>query len=170
MLTLPKFNDSKLRIADLELDPSRIARSTTEFATHELPELIRRVDVPGRLETGMDAASDAIRTAVDRLPGQRRRSPWRVWAPGIAIVGVMTVIAITGWWMARVASSAAREMDREQDEDALHRGANEALPTDPEVQHLPDDMAHDDAAHDATAHDGARPLSSLPEFGTTLPV
>jgi hypothetical protein len=128
MLTRPILTGPRVRIGDLQLDPSGIARSAGELATRDLPELVRRADVPGRIETGMDVASDAIRSAVDQIPGRRRRSPWLPVLPGLAIVGLLTVLALTSWWMVRGAAlSKARELDLAIDQDALDRAADDGM-------------------------------------------
>lgn len=128
MPTLPMTDSPRSWLARLDLDPAEITRSTTELATRDLPELIHRADVPQRLETGMDAAADAIRTAVERIPGRQRRSPRAPWVPGLALVSVLTMLAVTGWWIARsAADSRAREIDREFDEDTLERATNEGM-------------------------------------------
>jgi hypothetical protein len=123
------FSGSHVRIGDLQLDTSGIARSAEQLAKLDLPELVRRADVPARIETGMDAASDALRSAVDQIPGRRRRSPWLPWLPGIAIVGLLTVLALTSWRMVRGAAlSKSRELDLEFDQDALDHAADDGIP------------------------------------------
>lgn len=140
MLTRPTFSDSRVRIGDLELDPHGIARSAEQLAKHDLPELVRWADVPARIGTGMDAASDALRGAVEQLPGRPRRSPWLLWLPGLAIAGLLTVLALASWRMVRGAPpSKARELDLEFNQEAL-----------------------DQSAHATAAVAGARPLATAP--------
>ena len=77
----------------------------------------------------MDAASDAIHSVVERIPGRRRRSPWQSRVPGLVIVSVLVALAIGTWWFARSAAlSTEREIDLELDEDALERATDEGMP------------------------------------------
>jgi hypothetical protein len=134
MLIRSMLTSPRLWVADVDVDPSRIARSAGELATHDLPLLVRRADVPRRFETGKDAASDAIRSAVEHIPGRQRRNPWRPWVPGLTIVSVLAVLAIASWWMARNAAlSTTREVDRELDEDAVDRATSEGMPAAADV-------------------------------------
>ncbi len=134
MLTAPSLTGSRLRVPDLEIDPS-VVRSAREIVTDDLPRLVRRADVPRRFEAGMDLATGAIETAAERLPGRRRRSPWRPWAPAIAIVSVVALVGLTGWWIARrnaTSTEVAIDWDREQ--EALERATSEGMaeaPADP---------------------------------------
>jgi hypothetical protein len=155
MLTIPMVRSRKFRLADLDLDPSAITRSTTELATHDLPALVRRADVPRRIETGMDVASDAIRTAVEAMPGRRRRSSRRI-PVTLTIVGVLAMVAITGWWMAR--GAAARQMEREFDEDALDRATAEGMSGDPDALSGPDASSPNGRPPETTAAELARIL------------
>jgi hypothetical protein len=114
----------------MDPDPS-LAQSMGDLVTRDLPRLVRRVDVPGRVEAGMEVAADAIRAAAEQVPGRRHRAWWRPWAPVLAITAVVALVAVTGWWMARSSALAtARDSDREFDEDALDRATDEGMPDD----------------------------------------
>jgi hypothetical protein len=126
MLTRPKFNDG-LKAPDLSFDSS-VVRSARDLVTDDLPKLVRRADVPRRVETGVDVASGAIRSAAGQLPGRRRRSSVRPWLPAIVIVGVLAVVGLTTWWLARRnAASTAIDLDWDPDREALERATSEGM-------------------------------------------
>ncbi len=126
MLTRSKLTESKLQVAGMDLDS--IARSAGNLATHDLPKLVRKADVPRRFEDGVDVVADAIHAAARQIPGRQPQSWWRPWAPALVIVGVLALIGVTGWWMARSSAiSAADEIDRELDDEALARAASDGM-------------------------------------------
>ena len=77
------FNTSSFRIADAGIDPKAVVRSARDLSLPDPGEVLRRVDVPVHVDAAIEAASDAARGVIERLPGQRRstsagsRSWWR---------------------------------------------------------------------------------------------
>ncbi len=124
------FNTSSFRIADAGIDPKAVVRSARELSLPDPGEFLRRVDVPAHVDAAMEAASEAARGVIERLPGQRRpRSRLPILVAGVA-VGVLAVVGVATWLMhRRTAGVAARDRveDREFDRDAIDRAANEGM-------------------------------------------
>jgi hypothetical protein len=73
--------------------------------------------------------TDAIHAAAEQIPGRHSRSRWRAWTPGLVVVGVLSMIALTSLFMARSSAIAtAREIVRELEEDALEQAASRPGP------------------------------------------
>ena len=124
------FNTSSFRIADAGIDPNAVVRSARDLSLPDPGELLRRVDVPAHVDAAMEAASDAARSVIERLPGQRRRRRrLPILVAGVS-VGVLAAVGVAAWLMRRRAASvAARDLveDREFDRDSHDRAANEGM-------------------------------------------
>jgi hypothetical protein len=123
MLSTPTFNPSKV---DLDLS---FARSAGDLVTHDLPRLVRKADVPHRVEAGVDAVADAARSALDQLPGRRQHRS-RSMGTALVFAGLLALLAATGLLMVRMSTIAtARRLDRELDEEALERATTDGMAT-----------------------------------------
>jgi hypothetical protein len=93
-------------------------------------DLLRRADVPGRVDTAMDTAAEVARAVIEQLPGQRKRRRPPVLLAGI-VVGALAVTGVTAWWMrrsaARLEARRLAEEERELDLAALDRAADEGM-------------------------------------------
>lgn len=129
MLTRSKLTGSRFQVPDVDLDA--FTRSAGDLATRDLPGLIRKADVPRRFEAGVDIVADAMHAAAEQIPGRKPRSRWRPFAPAFVIVGVMALIGVTGWLVARSsATTTAREIDAELDEEATMRATTDGMAND----------------------------------------
>jgi hypothetical protein len=130
------FNTSSLRIADAGIDPKAVVRSARDLSLSDAGGLLRRVDVPAQFDAAMEAASEAARSVVERLPGRRRRRRrLPVLVAGVSIV-VLAAVGMAAWLMRRrTAGEAARDRveEGEFDRDSLDRAANEGMPIVPGV-------------------------------------
>ena len=80
----------------------------------------------------MEAASGAVRGVLEQLPGHRRRRRRLPIAVAGLVVGAFAAIGVATWWIRRRTASTARPdvvvLDRELNQDALDRAANEGMP------------------------------------------
>jgi hypothetical protein len=108
-------------------------RSARDLSLADPGEFLRRVDVPAHVDAAMEAASEAARGVIERLPGQRRRRRrLPVLVAGASIV-VLAAVGVASWFMRRrTVGEAVRDRveDMEFDRDALDRAANEGMPID----------------------------------------
>jgi hypothetical protein len=125
------FNRASFRVADATVDLKAIARSARGRSLPDPGELVRRADVPRRIDAAVDATSSAVRDAIRRLPGQRRRRrrlPLLVAGLSVAVLATAGVVA---WAMRRRAADAAARVrtteDHEFDRDALDRAADDGM-------------------------------------------
>lgn len=103
------FNSSAFRIADVEIDPKAFAR---DLSLPDAGEAIRQADIPGRIESVIDVASEAVRGAVEHLPSRRRRSRTPFVLVGIAL-GLLAIVGIVGWQTRRAAEARERMAEGE---------------------------------------------------------
>jgi len=128
------FNTSSFRIADAGIDPKAVVRSARDLSLPDPGELLRRVDVPAHVDAAIEAASEAARGVIERLPGQRRpRRRLPILVAGVA-VGVLAAVGVAAWLMRRrTAGVAARDRveDRKLDRGTLDRAASEGMSIEP---------------------------------------
>lgn len=122
------------RLADLDFDPKAVGRWVRELPVPDVAELARRADVPHHVDTGLNAASAAFRTAIEQLPSQRRRRRRRSFALVGALVITVALIGLASLWTRRLpVVDAAGDADTDVDVEALDRaaddGANIAIDT-----------------------------------------
>jgi hypothetical protein len=126
------FNTSSFRIADV--DAKALVRSARDLSLPDAGELLGRVDVPAHVDAAIEAASEAARGVIERLPGQRRpRRRLPILVAGVA-VGVLAAVGVAAWLMRRrTAGIAARDRveDRKLDRGALDRAASEGMSMEP---------------------------------------
>lgn len=126
MLTRSTPTGSRFQVPVTDLDA--FARSAGDLATHELPELIRRADLPRRLEDRADALADAVHAAAGQVPGLHPRSTWQRTSPVLVIAGVGALIGTAFWLLKRSSAMAtAHEIERELHEDALESTVSEVM-------------------------------------------
>lgn len=94
------FNSSAFKIADVEIDPKAFAR---DLSLPDAGEAIRQADIPGRIESVIDLASEAVRGAVDHLPNRRRRRSRTPFVLFGVVVGLLALVGIVGWQTRRAA-------------------------------------------------------------------
>lgn len=121
------------RLATAGFDPLAVVRSARDLTLPDPAEIVRHADVARRVDAGLGAASDAVRGALDHLPGQRRRRRRGPFVIAGLLVGVLAAAGITIWWARRSAAAAARDVAVEDDElgldqEALDRASDEGMP------------------------------------------
>ncbi len=122
---------SFFRTTDLSAGPKEIVRSARDLSLPDPGALLQRADVAGHLDSAMEAASEAVRGAIQQLPGQRRSRPWRPLLAAGLLVGVIAVVGVASWLVVRRKANASAERiieDQAFDQAALDRAANEGMP------------------------------------------
>lgn len=130
--------------------PLWMSRTTPEIDFPDPSELVRRLDVPRRLDAGRELAVEVLGRAMERTPAARRRERRRR-AIVAATVGLV-VAGIATWAVRRIADRQAlraetRRFDRESAERAAGEGMGTAIgsPTSSDAL-VPVDMAVPDDA------------------------
>ena len=124
------FSTSSSLLADAGIDPKAFARSARDLSLPDPGALLRSVDVSGRVDAAVDAASEAVRGVIEQLPGQRRRRrlPFVVAA---LVLGGLAAVGVAGWLRRRNALSTKLSDlaldDKDFDTHALDRAANEGM-------------------------------------------
>lgn len=123
------FKTASSRITDTGFDPIAVARSARDQALDDVGDLIRRADVPGRVDTAMDAASGAVRGVIRQLPGQRRSRRRAPLVLAGLLVGALAAAGLATWLVRRGARArvTARIGDDRFDREALDRAADEGM-------------------------------------------
>ena len=120
---------STIRIADAGFDPIAAARSARDQSLDDVGDLIRRADVPGHVDTAMDAASEAVRGVIQRLPGQRRSRRRGPLVLAGVLLGILATAGLAAWLARRNrrAGAMARIGEDQFDREALDRAADEGM-------------------------------------------
>ena len=124
------FSTSSSLLADAGIDPKAFARSARDLSLPDPGAMLRSVDVSGRVDAAVDAASEAVRGVIEQLPGQRRRRrlPFVVAA---LVLGGLAAVGVAGWLRRRNALSTKLSDlaldDKDFDTHALDRAANEGM-------------------------------------------
>ena len=123
------FKRSSIRIADTGFDPIAAARSARDQSLDDVGDLIRRADVPGHVDTAMDAASGAVRGVIQRLPGQRRSRRRGPLVLAGVLVGILATACLAAWLVRRNrrAGATAPVGEDQFDRAALDRAADEGM-------------------------------------------
>jgi hypothetical protein len=124
------FNTPSFRIADADIDPMAVARSARDLSLPDAGEFLRRMDVPAHVDAAIEAASEAARDVIERLPGQRRRRRRLPILVAVVSVGVLAAVGVATWLMRRrTAGVEARDRveDREFDRNALDRTEDDGM-------------------------------------------
>lgn len=93
--------------------------------------MLRSADVSGRVDAAVDAASEAVRSVIEQLPGQRRRRRRLPIVVAVLVLGGLAAVSVAGWLRRRNArSTTASDLtldDQAFDTHALDRAANEGM-------------------------------------------
>ena len=121
------FKTASIRLPDAGFDPIAVARSARDQSLDDVGDLIRRADVPGRVDTAMDAASEAVRDVIGKLPGQRRSRRRGPLVLAGLLVGILVAAGLALLVRRNRRGATAGSGEDRFDREALDRASDEGM-------------------------------------------